>query len=64
MKRKYGYQSKTVRDQIRDNKRPYLSLNDETGSQGEYFLGNCLQVRSSPSKNFGALRKKGKFWDK
>ena len=64
MKSKYGHQSKTVGDQVRDPKRPSLSLNGNTRSQREYFPGHRLQVRISPSKNFGTPRNQGNFLGK
>ena len=64
MKRKDGHQSNPVGYQGRDTKIPFSLLNYKTIRQGEDFPGHCLQVRSSPSKDFGAPRKQGTFSNK
>ena len=64
MNNKEFHQSNIAGYQGRDPKRPSLSLNYKTRSQGEYFPGHRSQARSSPSKNFGAPKKQGTFWNK
>ena len=51
MKGKDFHQGKPIRDQVRQPKRLYLSLNYEPRSQGEDLPGYSLQAWISPSEN-------------
>ena len=59
---KYDYTKNPVVDNGSRPLTPYPSLYEENIMQGEDFLGRFLQLRSSPSKNFGESQTIGKIW--